>query len=231
MLLNVNGRLDPGSHLRSRSSRGEGSSGPCEMSVVVLPDLAAVPIATEVFEGAIPVQVRCGLAILDEMWVAPADVVDVDAEARGAAERYVRSVLAPRLSMGTSPPANVLVGLSTWFWLDGWDGSPLRTSVVAPWGESISIEMTLAGVDWDFGDGASHRGDLGDPYPAESSVQHVYTHRSTSPSAPDGAYDVTASVQINVRYWYDGGGPYAVSPLVEDHTAPVIVRQLQAVLR
>ena len=147
------------------------------------------------------------------------------------AERYVRTVLAPGLSIGTSPPANVLVGLSTWFWMEGWDGAPINVAVAAPWGATVNVELSLSDVRWDFGDGAAPaEGDLGRPYPEESQIQHVYTHRSTSRTSPDGAYSVTASIQIDVRYWYEGMGPFGVAPLVQEHAQPVVVRQLQAVL-
>jgi hypothetical protein len=226
-------RLVNGEYVFDGVSEGGGGSGGsgCRLTVVVMPTLDAIPIATDVFEGATAVQIRCGTSVVDERWIGPGDVVDVDAEARAQAEQYVRSVLAPRLSMGVNPPANVLVGLPTWFWLDGWDGAPINVTVTAPWGETIDIELTLARVMWDFGDGSpSELGDLGEAFPSESSVEHVYTDRSTSRSSPDAAFSVTASVQINVRYWYDGGGPYAVAPLVHDHVEPVIVRQLQAVI-
>ena len=52
--------------------------------------------------------------------------------------------------MGTSPPANVLVGLSTWFWVDGWDGEPISVPVVAPWGSTVMVELSLGEVRWDF---------------------------------------------------------------------------------
>jgi hypothetical protein len=211
---------------------GGGGSGPsCELTVVRMPTLDAVGMPEGVFEGAIPVQIRCGQAVVDERWTAPGEVIDIDAEAAAAARQYVESVLGPSLSMETSPPANILVGLSTWFWMDGWDGQPINTSVVAPWGEAIDLELSLDHVVWDFGDGSPpEQGDLGQAHPATSSVQHVYTDRSTSRAAPDGAYEASAQVHLNVRYWYEGEGPFSVPALVHTHTAPVVVRQLQAVI-
>jgi hypothetical protein len=197
----------------------------------VLPELESLRIMESAVENSIPVQIRCGLAIVEERWVPVAEIRDVDAEARAGAHRYVETVLAPGLSMGTSPPANILVGLDTWFWLGGWDGQPVMTTVVAPWGDSIDLELSLIEVAWDFGDGSPPlTAGIGEPHPAESSVQHLYTHRSTSRSAPDGAYDVSATVRIGVRYWYDGQGPFVVEPLSTTHTAAVIVRQIQSVL-
>jgi hypothetical protein len=103
--------------------------------------------------------------------------------------------------------------------------------VVAPWGDSIDLELSLIDVEWNFGDGSpAIVADLGEPHPAESSVQHLYTTRSTSRAEPDGAFTVSARVRIGVRYWYDGQGPFAVAPLSTTHAAPVVVRQIQAVL-
>lgn len=203
----------------------------CELTVTRLPTMEAVMMPEQVPANAIPVRINCGRAELDRRWITPADIQDVDGEARRAAQSYVESVLGPRLSIQTSPPANILVGLSTWFWMGGWDASPLRTTVTAPWGDTISVEMTLDHVMWDYGDGtAPKRGDLGQAYPAESSVQHVYTDRSTSRDHPDGTYQMSATVRLNVQYWYDGGGPYSAGTIERVHSAPVIVRQLQAVI-
>jgi hypothetical protein len=214
---------------RSRDSAGESA---CEWNVVVLPALEEIHLwETAPSEGAIPVQIRCGAAIVSERWVGVADIRDVDAEARAGAQRYVESVLAPRLELGSSPPDNVLVGLDTWFWLDGWDGEPIRTTVTAPWGDSIELELSLIEVEWRFGDGGPPlRGGLGEAHPEESSIAHLYERRSTSRIAPDGAFDLSATIRIAVRYWYDGDGPFSVAPLETTHTAPVVVRQLQSVL-
>lgn len=214
------------------SSGGSGGSAPdCELTVVVMPTLDAVEMPEGVFDDAIPVQVRCGQALVDERWVPGAEVVDVDAEAAAAAQQYLESVLAPSLSVQTSPPSNILVGLPTWFWFEGWDGEPIATTVTAPWGEAIQLELTLDEVTWSFGDGTpTMTADLGQPYPRESSVQHVYTDRSTSRDAPDGAHEVSAQVRITVRYWYQGEGPFSVPALEHTHEAQVVVRQLQAVI-
>lgn len=204
----------------------------CSWNVRVLPALEEIHLwETAPSEGAIPVQIRCGDAIVTDRWVEVADIRDVDAEASAAAQRYVETVLAPSLSLGSSPPENVLVGLDTWFWLDGWDGTPRRTTVTAPWGDSIELELSLIDVEWGFGDGSpTLRGGLGEPYPAESSIRHLYEVRSTSRHSPDGAYHLTATVHIAVRYWYDGDGPFSVPSLSTTHLAPVVVRQVQSVL-
>lgn len=229
ILQKVDGSLQ--ATLGGASGGGGGGEPSCELRVEVLPELGGVDIIDTWVPDSIPVRIVCGLAVINELWVPMGEIIDIDAMVAAEAERYVRTVLGPGLSLGTSPPSNVLVGLATWFWIDGWDGSPINTSVVAPWGESILIELSLDHVQWDFGDGSAPvNGDLGQPFPEESSVQHVYTHRSTSVSSPDGAYTLTASIQINVRYWYDGQGPFSVAPLVQEHTDEVVVRQAQAVL-
>lgn len=215
-----------------RSSSGSGGEQECEIRVEVLPELEGLAILhPSVMPDQIPVRITCGSALIDERWISPTELRDVPGEAREGARRYVETVLAPQLALGTSPPDNILVGLDTWFWLDGWDGTPITTTVTAPWGDSIDLRLTLADVEWNFGDGSPPlHGGLGEPYPAESTVRHLYTHRSTGPSNPEGAYELRATITIAVDYWYAGAGPTPVAPLEITHVAPVTVRQLQAVI-
>lgn len=215
-----------------RSSSGSGGEQECEIRVEVLPELEGLAILhPSVMPDQIPVRITCGSALIDERWISPTELRDVPGEAREGARRYVETVLAPQLALGTSPPDNILVGLDTWFWLDGWDGTPITTTVTAPWGDSIDLRLTLADVEWNFGDGSPPlHGGLGEPYPAESTVRHLYTHRSTSPANPEGAYELRATITIAVDYWYAGAGPTPVAPLEITHVAPVTVRQLQAVI-
>lgn len=211
----------------SGSGGGGSSERDCEMTVTRIPVLEEIHIATDVIEGAIPVRVTCNPNGVDgDFWVPDADV-----SARAEAQRYAEEVLAPGLALEVNPPDNILVGLPTWFWLDGWDGSPITTTVTAPWGDAVDLELTLERVDWTFGDGSpAESGDLGVAYPEESTIQHVYTHRSTSPAEPDGGYEVAAELRLGVRYWYDGGGPYTVDPISVTTSDDIVVRQLQAVL-
>lgn len=202
----------------------------CEITARLVPGLGAIPIADEIFDDAVAIRIiECESAIVEDRWVP---VVDLDAAARELALDHLERVLGPDLSIGHSPPANVLVGLSTWFWLEGYRGDPLRTTVATDWGETLDLSLTLAELTWDFGDGSSPVAgtELGEPYPAESEVQHVYEVRSTSRAEPDGAYQLIAGIALQVTYTHDGDGPYSAGTITTTHEQPIVVHQLQAVL-
>ena len=64
----------------------------------------------------------CNGTIVQPIWVAPDDIVDLDAAARDEAQRYIEDVLVPAVRIGVNPAARGLVGLDSWFWIDGFDG-------------------------------------------------------------------------------------------------------------
>lgn len=218
-----------GGEVRFRAGREPAKQGDCQTQVTRIPPLEGIPIANEWFEGAIDVRITCGPDNRNmDLWVA---VPDADDAARDLARDYVERVLAPEVGIGTSPPANVLVGLPTWFWLDGWDGTTRTTTVTAPWGDTLDLHLTVDHIEWDFGDGTPARtGGVGQAHPAESDIQHTYTHASTTRRDPDATYPLSARITIGVAYHYDTHGPIAVDPieLTVDH--PIQVGQLQAVL-
>ena len=61
----------------------------------------------------------CNGEIVQAIWVAPDDIVDLDAVARDEAERYIEDVLVPAVQIGVNPAARGLVGLRSWFWVEG----------------------------------------------------------------------------------------------------------------
>ncbi len=212
-----------------RSGASRQSDRDCEMTVTRIPILEAIPIAEDVFDDAVDIRVRCGEGGRNyDTWVF---IPDADADAHTLARDYAERVLAPEISIATSPPANILVGLPTWFWLDGWDGTTRTTTVTAPWGDTLDLHLTLDTITWDYGDGTpTHTGGPGQPYPAESDVQHTYTHTSTTRSDPNATYPLTAQVHIDVTYTYDIHGPITVDPIELTIDHPIQVDQLQAVL-
>jgi hypothetical protein len=180
-------------------------------------------------EDAVPYRILCGGALYASIWITPADIVDYDDIARGEAERYVETVLGPGLELRHAPDAYAVTGAASHHWVTGWDGAAIAVPPINPFGDQLDITLTLESVSWNFGDGSpATPDDLGSPAP--SSVQHVYTHRSTE-SDPDGSYTVGATVTVGVTYTINGGPTITVTPpLSTELTAPVIVRELQAVL-
>ena len=138
----------------------------------------------------------CNGNVVQPIWVAPEDIVDLDAAARNEAQRYIEDVLVPAVRIGVNPAARGLVGLDSWFWIDGFDGS-VTAPPISAFGLTIDVRMSSGTVSWDFGDGTVEPGDLGRPYPQESTVRHVHQH--------DGSFAITATHRprpgVPRRWW------------------------------
>lgn len=204
---------------------GSGGQEPCVWSVVT-PTLNDAPYGSSA--GAQPspehrfALLLCNGNLVREIWVAPADIVDVDAIATAEVERFVRDVLMPDVTIGVNPDASGLAGLRSWFWIEGFDGS-VEAPTINAFGLSIDVRMTSEQVTWGFGDGTTLDGDLGLAYPAESTVQHA--HRDA------GAYDITATLHLVPEYRVDGG-PWITLPNLEPTaTAAFDVEEREAVLQ
>ncbi len=160
------------------------------------------------------------------------DVVDIDAIAREFAARYLAEELAPAISVGAAPSGRTLVGTSTWFWVDGYDGSDL-TSTHTVIGRTLVLRLALDEVTWTYGDGTETTfGRDGIGSAAGGEVSHRYRLRSTSAAAPDGAFTATARLTFAISYTLEGRGPFDVTPaLTSEASRPVVVREAQALLR
>ena len=163
----------------------------------------------------------CNGTIVQPIWVAPDDIVDVDAVARDEAQRYIEDVLVPVVRIGVNPAARGLVGLPSWFWIDGFDGQVMAPPITA-FGLTIDVRMSSGTVSWDFGDGTVESGDLGRAYPEESTVQHVHQH--------DGTFTITASIDLVPEYRVDGGPWITLPNLQAVATATHAVEERQAVV-
>jgi len=200
----------------------------CTLHVVpvpITPELPALGLPPPPSDDASPFWLFCGGALVEGFWAAPGDVIDLDALAAAEAARYVETVLGPSLSVAANPPAFALVGLRTWLWVDGWDGSTINVPVTAPWGASVTVTLALGQVDWQFGDGTSLTADLGRPWPEESATTHVYERL---PEA--GATPVSARVTIAASYSYAAVGPIGLAPLVTTVERSLPLRDAQAVV-
>lgn len=210
------------------SVSGGGSSGPragCRWTLVFAPELSEVPYGTSAGPQPSPearfALLLCDGTIVRAIWVAPADIVDLDALAAAEAQRYVEDVLVPAIRIGVNPAAQGLVGLRSWFWVEGFGGSVVAPPIAA-FGVTIEVRMASPATRWDFGDGVVEIGDLGRSYPAESSVQHA--HRQ------DGTFAITASIDLRPEYRVDGGPWFTLPDLQADATALHDVEERQAVI-
>jgi hypothetical protein len=163
----------------------------------------------------------CDGQIVQAVWVAPDDIVDLDALARDEAQRYIEDVLVPAVRIGVNPSAAGLVGLRSWFWIEGFDGTVTAPPITA-FGLTIDVRMSSGTVTWDFGDGSTHEGDLGRAYPAESTVQHAHQD--------DDTFTITAAIDLVPEYRVDGGPWLTLPDLQATATTAHDVEQRQAVV-
>lgn len=211
-----------------QSVSGGGSSGSpsgCTWSLVFAPDLDDVPLGVSAGPKPHPeaqfALLMCDGALYRYVWVAPDDVADVDALARAEAERYVQDVLVPDVTIGVNPAAQGLVGLRSWFWIDGFDGA-VQAPPISAFGLTIDVRMSSVGVMWDFGDGVTEPGDLGRAYPEESTVQHAHQR--------DGTFTITASIDLAPEYRVDGGAWLPLDGLVTVASTTHDVEEREAII-
>jgi hypothetical protein len=178
----------------------------CHWSLLFAPELEDTPYGTSPGPRPDPdarfALLLCDGTVVRAIWVAPSDIVDLDAAAQTEAQRYVEDVLTPVVSIGVNPAAKGLAGLRSWFWVDGFTGSVTAPPITA-FGLTIDVRMSSGSVAWDFGDHQSMTGDLGRAYPEESTVQHA--HRRA------GRFTITAVIDLVPEYRVDGG-PWLTLP-------------------
>jgi hypothetical protein len=171
----------------------------------------------------------CGGEFVRNVWIGPGNTVDVDAEARRVAERWVGSVPVPAVSIGTAPPGESVTGLATWFWVEGYRGAPVSEQLDA-FGYPVEVRMEPSAVTWTFGDGTTSEGGFGQAYPAQSDVIHAYEQRSTSASGPNAPLQVRLRFEMRPAYRVDRGPWQPLDPIAVAHQQPLVVREIQAVI-
>ena len=225
---------------------GRGSSGPayvCEDTLTEI-DIEFLAESLSILGEIIPARpspdstlrrIRCtidGVLVGDTLrWFEPGAGIDLDAIGQNLIRDFADELLLPRLSVATDPITVGLVGLDTWFWIDGWDGEPMTRSVVEA-GFPFELRLELTSVTWAFGDGSRQTaGSVGAPYPAADGVTHRYDERSTSEANPEGTFTVEAAVVVAASYSVNGGPFVNVDPITDQSTVDYLVREAQALIR
>jgi hypothetical protein len=214
-----------GEHAVTSVSGSPGSTEGCSWTLTFLPRLDDVAYGTSAGPKPDPdarlALLLCNGTIVQPIWVAPDDIVDVDAAARNEAQRYIEHVLVPAVRIGVNPAARGLVGLDSWFWIEGFDGQVTAPPITA-FGLTIDVRMSSGTVSWDFGDGTVESGDLGRAYPEESTVRHVHQ--------TDGTFTITATIDLVPEYRVDGGPWLTLVTLAAVATTDHEVEERQAVV-
>ena len=125
------------------------------------------------------------------------------------------------MRIGVNPAATGLVGLDSWFWIEGFDGS-IEAPPITAFGLTIEVRMSSGTITWDFGDGTVEPGDLGRPYPEASSVRHVHQD--------EGTFTISAVIDLVPEYRVDGGAWFTLPTLQAVATTDHAVEERQAVV-
>jgi hypothetical protein len=162
--------------------------------------------------------VYCGSTYLATVWAIP----QTAAAAIGAqlARELLAELAFPPVHIATNP-ARGLTGLASWFWIAGTDGAPITLSR-REFGISVDLEVRLAGVTWDFGDGTSVDAGLGRAFPVPSDVTHTFETR--------GRHTVRAAFRFTARYRVDGGGFTDLGPVPRTVTRSYDVVEVRSLL-
>lgn len=157
----------------------------------------------------------------------PVNPVPPPTDPRVIAERLRDRLPVPSVSVKINPDRGV-VGVDSWFWIDGYNGAALTRSTDA-FGWLVEVEARVTRYEWSFGDGKVVTSDSpGRAYPERSQVRHVY-ERSSAGFA-DG-YQVDASFAFEVRYRVDGGSWITLPGITRTSRADYPVRESQAVIQ
>lgn len=164
------------------------------------------------------------------VWLAAPPVVSAEALAAEAVSRLD----LPEAAVGVSPSGDQLVGLPSWFWVEGASWRPESATASVP-GASVTAVATPVRATWSLGDGSvlvcQGPGTRWRPGmdPSAESPDCGYRYRRSSASLPGGMVRVRVVVAWSVR-WAGAGGSGTVPGLVTAASRTVRVAESQALL-
>lgn len=132
----------------------------------------------------------------------------------------------PRVTIRVNPDLG-LVGSESWFWVEGYAGTPITESTDA-FGSPVEVQASVDRYVWSFGDGTRlGSSSLGRAYPQRSDVAHIY-QRSSAGQA-DG-YPVEVRFVFSVRYRVSGGEWMSLPGISRTASFHYPVQESQAVI-
>jgi hypothetical protein len=130
----------------------------------------------------------------------------------------------PRLTVGVNPDRG-LTGLASWFWLTPPNAAMAPASATAG-PLTVTVRAALLDVSWDFGDGGRTDSGLGlgQAYPRQSSIGHVY---QTDTYQQPGGYQVAATLRFGVWYSVNAGPWRFLGTKAKSYALSYAVNQIQ----
>lgn len=155
------------------------------------------------------------------------DPLPIPTTPQEVAERLRDQMPVPRATVGINPDRGV-VGVESWFWMEGYDGSLITDSTDA-FGFLVEIQARVTHYRWSFGDGTVIESTSpGRAYPEQSQVRHTYERSSAGTTA---GYPVEATFTFQVRYRVDRGPWLALPGISRTTSTSYPVRESQAVIQ
>ena len=130
----------------------------------------------------------------------------------------------PNLSVGVNPDRG-LTGLQSWFWLRPANAA-MRPASATAGPLTVTVRAALIDVLWDFGDGSRTDAglDLGQAYPRESAIRHVY---QTDTFQLAGGYQVLATLRFGIWYSVNSGSWRFLGTKAKSFSLSYSVNQIQ----
>lgn len=164
-----------------------------------------------------------GLVWLDMRGGNPVPAVDPEAIAMHLRDE----IPVPRAEIGVNPDRG-LVDVESWFWIEGYDGSPIEESTNA-FGQLVQVQARVTRYEWSFGDGSTVAATTpGRPYPERSEIRHVY--QRSSAGYPSG-YPLKVTFVFDVRYRVQGGRWIELPGITRVAGTDYPVRESQALIQ
>jgi hypothetical protein len=190
-------------------------------------------------------------------WGTPPDIASdtpiqtpVTIDPRDVALDILSHIPLPDLEIRANPSLG-LVGMPSWFWVEGYGGAPFGDSLTVNLsppgtsqdsrsgfvpgtrvggGESLTVEVQVrpSAYEWSFGDGTVLiDSSLGKPYPEESDVQHTYQHSSLQ---LPGGFPVQLTIEFVAEYRINGGVSQELPSVSRSYQSAFRVQEMQPVL-
>lgn len=228
----------PGDVVSDGDSTGSDSSGPsCTANPMELGlgHMEWLLAESPLHPGDSPWTVECDDGYFGVVWVPintdPADVQVVigppdPIDPLSVAAELRDQLPIPEMAISANPDTG-LVALPSWFWVDGYDGAPISSSSTLG-GITVEVQIVPQRYTWSFGDGGILETiSPGEPYPAESDIQHSYEQSSLGAG---GAFVVTVEIGFSAQYRVNGGAWQSLDAITRSFAGDYPVQQLQSVL-
>ena len=209
------------------SSSGGGSD--CRLEVVgTIGQIFVDSFGTQLDQGLDPYLLWCGNEMRGLVWLdpnggSPAQQMDPQTIAMHLRDE----IPVPQAEIRINPNRG-LVGVDSWFWLEGYNGSPIEESTNA-FGQRVEVEARVSRYEWSFGDGESLVAKtVGRSYPHRSQIRHLYERSSAGLAT---GFPVHVSFSFVVRYRVDGGRWIELPSISRVAETAYPVRESQSVIQ